>query len=352
MLRHDRIAARIGLRCGGQLPRILRHGALIDADQRLAGDSIEDVSPAGLAHLRKAFALLASDLGIEQHHRVGRVIVPDVMVHFLKVPAVLAGARLNGDDGRGVQVVTTAHSTIEVRARVARREIQQPQFAIDSRCVPDRAAAVLPGIAVFGPGVVARFTRTGHRIERPQRLAVACIKGFDAPAHAQFATGNASDDHAVVVQRRSGQRKAFLPTFDLYGPGLFAGLHIERNQTAVERAEKHFAIAQADTAVGPATAHGADLGVEIGRVFPQDVAADHIERKHIVCTGDDVDDAIVHQGLCLARVLRCQARALQMCAPHALELRHIAAVDARQRRIALVKQTAAVGGPAVLRQFA
>src|SRR5436190_13543871 len=47
-LRHGRVAARIGLRLGRLLARLLRHRALVDPDQRLPVGTIEDVNPPGL----------------------------------------------------------------------------------------------------------------------------------------------------------------------------------------------------------------------------------------------------------------------------------------------------------------
>ena len=91
-LRHDGVAARKRLRLRGGLPRLLRHRLLVDADERLAGLAIEDVGPPGLAHLDDRLAHAAAHAHVHQHDGIDGVVVPDVVVHLLEVPAVLAGA--------------------------------------------------------------------------------------------------------------------------------------------------------------------------------------------------------------------------------------------------------------------
>ena len=62
LLRHDGVAARERLRRGRRLPRLLRHGPLVDADDRLAGLAIEDVRPARLADLDDRLARAPGDV--------------------------------------------------------------------------------------------------------------------------------------------------------------------------------------------------------------------------------------------------------------------------------------------------
>ncbi len=102
LLRHDAVAHGIRLGGRGRLLRLLRHGPLLDADERLAALTIQNVGPAGLRDLGEALAEPAVDRRVEQHDRIGRVIVPDVVMHLLEMPAVLAGLRLQGNDGDGI----------------------------------------------------------------------------------------------------------------------------------------------------------------------------------------------------------------------------------------------------------
>ena len=92
------------------------------------------------------------------------------------------------------------------------------------------------------------------------------------------------------------------------------------------------------------------LGSMLRQVLPQDLAGLDGQREHVVGAGDDVDDAVVDDRLRFARILRRDAGAVQMGAPNSLELRHVAAVDQRQRRVALVVEVAAVRAPTVTRR--
>ena len=125
---------------------------------------------------------------------------------------------------------------------------------------------------------------------------------------------------------------------------------IERHQLAVELAEEDLAVANADAAIRPAAAHGADLGIETRLVFPHDRARVHADREHVVGARDDVDNSVVHDRLRFARILRPAARPVQARAPHAFELCDVAAIDRGQRGIALVVEVAAIRRPAALRR--
>ena len=51
--------------------------------------------------------------------RLGTVIVPEVVVDLLEVPAILAGVQVNGDYRGGEQIVTRPPGTVQVGASVA-----------------------------------------------------------------------------------------------------------------------------------------------------------------------------------------------------------------------------------------
>src|SRR6188508_1276190 len=156
------------------------------------------------------------------------------MVHFLEVPAVFAGARLERDDRGGEQVVAGANRTVEIGAGITGREVDEPELGIDGRRIPHRGAAVHPDLVVLRPGIVAELARTRNRIERPKQLAVAGVVCFDAPAHPDLGTRKARDDHAVVIERRTRDGEALLPTLGLNRPNFVSRALIERNEPAVE----------------------------------------------------------------------------------------------------------------------
>ena len=257
---------RVRLRRGRRLARLLRHGALLDADQRLAGLSVEDVGPARLADLRKPFAHRAADAHVEQHDGIRRVVIPEVVMNLLEVPAVLAGASLDRNDRRREQVVAGAHGAVEIGARIAGREIDQPELGVDGRRLPHRRAAVHPHLVVLRPGVVAELAGARDRVERPEQLAVVGVVRFDAAAHADLGAREARDHHAVVVERRARDRKPFLPALGLDRTRLPCPF-VDRAQRGGRRAsaDEDLAVADADTATRPAAAHRRDLGSRCAR---------------------------------------------------------------------------------------
>src|SRR5205814_2487438 len=121
-LRKKRIADGVGLRRGGELPRLLRDGSLVDAKQRLARCAVQDVDPARLGDLRQSVPYLALVRRIEQHDRIWRIVVPDVVVYLLEMPATFTRFHLEGDDRAGEEIVARTARTAVVGPGVARRE--------------------------------------------------------------------------------------------------------------------------------------------------------------------------------------------------------------------------------------
>ncbi|HEY0339341.1 MAG TPA: hypothetical protein VGC34_00925, partial [Steroidobacteraceae bacterium] len=86
-LRYDGVADGVGLRRRGCLAGLLRDRFLVDSQQRFARGAIEDVDPTRLGDFGEGLARLAVDVGIEQDDRVRRVVIPDIVVDLLEVPA-------------------------------------------------------------------------------------------------------------------------------------------------------------------------------------------------------------------------------------------------------------------------
>ena len=113
-LGRERVTHRVRLGLGRVLTRLLRNGLVFDSDERLAVRPVEDVDPTRLARLRESMAQLTVDLHVEEHHRRGRVEVPDVVADLLEMPPVLARLRVDGDDRVREQVVALAGAAVEV----------------------------------------------------------------------------------------------------------------------------------------------------------------------------------------------------------------------------------------------
>jgi hypothetical protein len=349
-LRHHGIAARERLRCRGLLPRLLRDRPLVDADERLAGLAIEDVRPPGLPDFSDRLPRAATDVHVHQDDGIDRVVVPDVVVHLLKVPLVLSGLHLDGDHRDGVEVIAGAHGAVVIGTGVAGGEIDKPELRVDRRRLPDRRAAVLPGVAPFRPRFGARLTRSRDRVERPDEPPVSRVERLDAAARSLVGAGKAGDHHAVEVDRGGGDREVVLPALGLDRPRHPACRALDRHELAIELPDEHHVLAERHTLVVPTAANRGDGGVDVRRVLPEDFASVDRQRKHVVGTRAHVGHTVGHQRLRKARVLRGGAGAAQPRAPHALELRHVVAVDRLERRVALVVEVAAIGGPATERQ--
>src|SRR5207249_7885598 len=90
--------------------------------------------------------------------------------------------------------------------------------------------------------VAAGFLGAGYRVGPPQALARLRIPTIDEPAGPELRAGNARDDNAVRDERRHGHRIALLDVGRCLTPQLLAGLHIERNDVAVERGAEKLAV--------------------------------------------------------------------------------------------------------------
>ena len=293
LLWHEGIASRDRLRGSGILQGLLWHWSFLHTDQRLPGHAIQNIEKAGLAGLRNGLARFAIELGIKQNHRVRRIVIPDIVMHFLEMPAVRAGVYIEREYRCGEQVVACAHAAVEVRAGIAGGVIQHAEFRIDCGCLPHRRPAIHPHRVVLRPGIVAEFAGAGHVIEIPHQFARGCVVSFHTTADTAFAAGKTGDHKAVVIQWRAGDRIAFFPAFSLNFPNNGAGVHVERFQFAVELADVDTTIAQSNSAAGPAATHCVNQEIQVGFVFPEDGAGVEAEGEDIVVAGDHVGHTVV-----------------------------------------------------------
>ncbi len=349
-LGHEGVTDRIGLGRSGRLPRLLRHGTLLDPDQRLAGLAVEDVHPPALARLPQALALDSVDLEIEQDDRIGRIVVPEVVMDLLKMPPVSTGGRFDRHDGDGKQIVASPHGAVEVGARIARREIQQAELRVDGWRLPHGRAAMPPHVAVLRPRVVSDFAGSRDRVERPRRRAVACIVGCHAATNAVLGPAESRDHQPVVVEGRARDAEALLPPLRLDVPDRLAGRLVQRNESPVEPAHVDAPVAQCDAATGPATADRRNIRVQVRLVHPENRSRLDADREHVVGACDHVDHTLVHDRLGLARVSRTDPRAREACAPDRTELGDRLPIDLGEGREALIEEVAAIRQPAGRRE--
>src|SRR5207249_5567073 len=184
-----------------------------------------------------------------------------------------------------------------------------------------------------------------QRVPPPHDLATLGVQSGEATAHAELSTGDTAIDDAVVVERRAGDGVAVLPLLDRSLPHHLAGLHVQGHDVGIELAEEELALAHGQAAIHPAAAHGRDLLVDAGPVFPDDLPGLGVEREDIVVPRDDVHDAVLHEWRGFERVLPTGPGALEAGHPRALELLDVRRVDLLERGVALVGEVAAVGDP-------
>ncbi len=269
---------------------------------------------------------------------------------LLEMPLVFPRLDVDRHDGVGVEIVAAADRAIERRAGIGGHEIEQAQFGIDRRCLPDCGAAVFPDVAVLRPGFVAGLARRGDRVVAPDMLAGVGVIGVDMAADAEVAAAEAGNDHAVVIKRRAGDRIALGRVLGLDFPQHLAGLLVERDELGVELADEDLAVAHAGAATGPAAARPRLGGVDIRLVAPQHLAGIDADREDVVLAGLDVDDAVIGEDLSLIAVARVLARSVERGPPDRLQIGDVGTGDLVERRIALVIDIAAIGVPAVGRR--
>src|SRR5262249_14107067 len=135
-------------------------------------------------------------------------IVPDRMMHDLKMPFPLSGLQIDRDQALAKKIVSRSVPAIEVRSRRLHRQVDYPQLFVHGDLSPDARVAVhAPGIVE--PRVVAKFTRPGNRMESPKLFACPYIECADLSLdvvmsddrHA-FLHSHPDDDHIFSYDRR------------------------------------------------------------------------------------------------------------------------------------------------------
>ena len=151
--------------------RVLLHRPLVDRQHRFSRFAIEIERDAVGTHGRHHLARTTGDVRVVEDERRADVVLPDIVMHELVVPADLSGLQIERDDRVVEQVVAGADFAAPLRHGIAGFQIHQSEIRIDRRRCPQRAAAVFPDVAVLRPRLVARFARSRHDFEFPQARA-------------------------------------------------------------------------------------------------------------------------------------------------------------------------------------
>ena len=326
---HEGVAYWEGLGQRSLLSRILLDRPLFDADQWLTVGPVEQVGHACLAGMGQSLAHHAVEGDVEEHWRVGVVVVPDLVVDLLEVPAVLAGLGVERHDRGREQVVAAAHATVRVRPRVTGRQVDHVQLGVERRVHPTGASAELPGISF--PGLVAKLARCGRDEEFPGYLAGGRVERGQPAANPAITTRDARVEQPVVVDDRVGRVLWRLRTqvgSDLRFPYGFARLFIQREHPRVLLDGEHFAVGNRHASVSPPTRA---LGVDVGDVAPGDVARLQVEGKDVLLACRHEHHPVSNDGRPLLRVLGVHTRAVESGHPGALQPLDVARVDLIER---------------------
>ncbi len=349
----------------GLLPGRLasRHRRLLDAEDRFARLPVQDEEVAGFRRHGEGVDRLAAALDVEEHRRRRRVVVPDVVVDGLEVPAVRAGPDVHRDHRVGKQVGAGPVTAVGERNR--RSEGQEHEFplVVDREVERPGVRAQPPAPTVALPGVVADLARLRHGVELPQPLTAhrtesarvadparrpaRCVRAHHhdvLPHQGHRVVGHADLDLAAVAEvrdRRAG--RGVERDQPLAGAEDDAGRQVARTAPRPER----------DAAAGRRSAgHG---------VPPDLFARGRIERNHRV-RGRQVHHAVDHDRRRLGaggpRPRRLtvpvggRGRRRQGVAPGLRETGDVGGVQFVERRVARAGRVAPVHRPAAVEQRA
>ncbi len=208
-LRHQRRRrARERLRRPAALARHVARGErpLLDREERRAGLAVEHEHEAALGGLRHRVARAALALERDQDRRRGEVVVPEIVVDGLEVPAQLARARRRAATTRvGVEVRAGAVAAVEVGARRADGQEHEAAREIGGDRGPDVGGAGARGAAL--PGLVSRLARARDGVEGPAQRAAAHVEGAHVAGRRVRAqrVGDRRADHDHVADHRAGE---------------------------------------------------------------------------------------------------------------------------------------------------
>ncbi len=179
MLGNERITHRMRLCWRGKLLGQLWYRFFLNTYDRLTGNAIQYINPAGLAGFSNCLARFTLVLHVKKNHRVGGIIVPEVMMNLLEVPAVFACSCINCHNGVGEEIVSLADGTIHIWTRISGGEINEIEFRIHGRRLPDSTAAKFVSHCVLRPGIVTKVTGAWNSVKGPELFTCRGVKGFN-----------------------------------------------------------------------------------------------------------------------------------------------------------------------------
>ena len=248
---------------------------------------------------------------------------------MLIIPFQLSGIGIQRDGGVGEERIVGDAGKRHGVTKLGRvvgcpgSVIDQIKLGVVRALVPDRAASALVERDVV-PGVAARLTRPGERVETPQLLARLDVERDDEAAARTRAGGDALDHLVADDQRRAAQVEhrtvgGGLAEFDLVVPGLLARVRIECDHVQVRGRREDAPATKAEPHL-----HRRAVGGLVG-VAPQLLSGRCVERQHDV--GRRVEE---HHPVVDERAGHAEAE-FQRRAPGRRQVLHVGAVDMFER---------------------
>src|SRR5579864_2071179 len=295
--------------------------------EKLAGGAIDHIEETVAIGIQDYLGRFTLHIDVSKHHLGNAVVVEGIIGRELIVPLDLAGLWIKRENAVGIEILALSDAGVE-RSGIADSPIDSVQFRIERAGDPSGTAPELPGVA--RPRIVARFALTRDGVGSPEVLAGTGIPAVDEEARAVLRPGDASDDHAVGDEGRTGHRVAIFEVDGVLLPDFFAGFGVERHDVRIKRGAEHLAVIERGTAVDDAAAHDArHLGRIIDLRLPDLMPTLGIDR-HGGAVRCDVNHAVVDERL---RLLR--AAVVVAVIPDRPQILHRVLADLRQRAIAL-----------------
>ena len=290
-------------------------------------------------------------VALEHHELADRAVeVPGVMRKLLVIELQLPGVGVEGDDGRGEEVVAwTWAGGLPVGARpvVERRRVAgAPPHRVGLWIVatrhPAAAASRLPGLAA--PRLHG-LLGAGDREELPHLAPAGGVDAEDRTASRPLAALGADDDLVLHEQRRAREADGELLRVDELGvPRRLAGLHVERDEPPVDGAHEHLALPEGDpTRVWRVRLRCDEVVVQLREVGPEWLAAGRVERPHAAVGAGVVEHAVGDE----RRRLQAARRAAGMVHPRHSQPFDVVGVDLGERAVVPGAIGAVIRGPVV-----
>ena len=258
-------------------------------EQHFSSQSVEHVEESISISLDQQSARLAMKSSVDEHWRLVRVPVVEIMGRELIVPLQPPCIRIEREHRGAVQVVALALISVVVGTRIARGPVEQPRLRIVRTRQPRRGASVLDRAA--NPRLRAVLTRRRHRPESPDAFAGRRTVSVEKSADAFVSAGYAGDHEIVDDQRRAGGAVVLPRVGHLDVPQQLAGVAVQRDHVCVVRDHEHAVAEGRNASIDPAGRVTGQPRRARAAVMPDPTAAAGIERERFV-DRRDVHDAV------------------------------------------------------------